>query len=554
MTPIQSLKHRSAALRERFSVTPVVLTALTIAFVLCADNGSFWTIASDVFAGHPLSYAGYMAAVFFLTLGAFSLFAFPWTVKPFLIFIVILSAMTSYYVDTLGVIIDRDMIQNIMVTTFAESRHLITSGYVIHIVIFGILPALVLLWVRIKPQGRIRAAMMPVITCVLSFALTAGFLMGDFKSYASILRERKDFMSSYQPGAPLVGAIRYARMMSHSANVVVASTGADAKKGPTYDRPHKPMLTIVVAGETARAANFSLNGYDVDTNPELEKLPIVNFSDAHSCGTATAVSLPCMFSKFTHDSYSFEKGVSNENVLDVLGHAGLHVDWWDNNTGDKGVAERFDTRIFTDLKNPEFCASGECMDGIFMDPLKDYIASITQDTVLVLHQMGSHGPTYYQRYPAEFERFTPACRTAEFKKCAPQEIINAYDNTIAYTDHLLAQTIDMLAAQDRLDTSLIYMSDHGESLGEHGLYLHGSPYFMAPDYQTHIPMILWMSDNFKTRFAIDESCVADKKDQRMSHDNLFHSLLGMLDIETTERNPELDIFASCKTTQTLAAK
>lgn len=546
MTPFQTLRTRLSDLRGTFGIPPLLLTVLTIAFVFVADNGTFWATATQIFSGHPLSYAGYMLAVFFLTLALFSLFAYPWTVKPFLICVVILSAITSYYVDALGVIIDRDMIQNVMVTTVAESRHLITAGFVIHVVVYGVLPALVLVWVRIKPQGRIRTAVMPVLTCVVSLVLAAGLLMADLKSYSSILRERKDFMSSYQPGAPLVGAIRYARMVSHATHVEVASIGTDAHKGPAYDGVTKPMLTIVVAGETARAQNFSLNGYGVDTNPELEKRPIINFTNAHSCGTATAVSLPCMFSKYTRNDYSYEKGISTENVLDVIQHAGLNVAWWDNNTGDKGNAKRIDMRSFTNEQDPRFCEAGECIDGVFMDALKAYADSITEDTVLVLHQMGSHGPTYYLRYPPEFARFTPACNTAEFKSCTPQEITNAYDNTIAYTDHILAQTIDLLSAHDRLATSLIYMSDHGESLGESGLYLHGSPYFMAPAQQTHVPMILWMSDAYKARFGIDDACIAAQKDSLLSHDNLFHSLLGMLDIQTAERNPDLDIFADCK--------
>lgn len=324
-------------------------------------------------------------------------------------------------------------------------------------------------------------------------------------------------------------------------------------RGLLYDHPAKPILTIVVAGETARAQNFSLNGYGVDTNPELEKLPIINFTNAHSCGTATAVSLPCMFSKYTRDDYSYEKGISTENVLDVLAHAGLNVAWWDNNTGDKGNARRIAMRSFTNEQDPRFCDAGECIDGVFLDALKAYADSITEDTVLVLHQMGSHGPTYYLRYPPEFARFAPACNTAEFKSCTPEEITNAYDNTIAYTDHILAQTIDLLNAHDRLATSLIYMSDHGESLGESGLYLHGSPYFMAPEQQTHVPMILWMSDAYKERFGIDETCVADQKDKLLSHDNLFHSLLGMLDIQTAEHKPDLDIFAGCKLKTQVAA-
>jgi lipid A ethanolaminephosphotransferase len=193
------------------------------------------------------------------------------------------------------------------------------------------------------------------------------------------------------------------------------------------------------------------------------------------------------------------------------------------------------------------------MDGIFMAALKEYADTITQDTVLVLHQAGSHGPTYYLRYPESFERFQPACRTAEFKNCTPEEITRAYDNTIAYTDKILADTIRMLDAQTKLDTALLYVSDHGESLGEGGLYLHGSPYFMAPEYQTKVPMILWMSQGFSKRMGIDGDCVADKKGDRLSHDNLFHSLLGMLDVQTAAHDASLDIFASCKDAKEIAS-
>ena len=554
MSPLSTLRTRFASLRNARPLSPITLILMTIAFVLYVDNTTFWSIGKGVFDGHTVSFAGYSLAVFFLTLAAFSFFGFPWLVKPFLIFILVLSAVTSYYMDSLGVIIDRDMIQNVMVTTLTESKHLITLGFTSHVFFYGILPALVVTSVKIKPQGMIRTIAVPVITFAVSLALAAGLLMADLKSYASILRERKDFMGSYQPGMPLVSAIRYAKMMSRSANVPIAAIGEDATKGASYRSGSKPVLTIVVAGETARSQNFSLNGYGVETNPKLAKLPVVSFDQVSSCGTATAVSLPCMFSEFDRDGYSYEKGISHENVLDVISHAGLNVEWWDNNTGDKGIADRIEARSFTQTSNKEFCAAGECMDGIFMQALKEYANTITQDTVLVLHQIGSHGPTYYLRYPKEFERFTPACRTAEFKNCSAAEITNSYDNTIAYTDEILAQTIAMLQSQDQLATALLYVSDHGESLGEGGLYLHGSPYFMAPEYQTKVPMILWMSEAFKDKFAIDQSCLVAKKAAILSHDNLFHSLLGMLDIQTNERAPSLDIFASCKATQMVARK
>ena len=259
-----------------------------------------------------------------------------------------------------------------------------------------------------------------------------------------------------------------------------------------------------------------------------------------------------MFSQFDRENYSFQNGISHQNVLDVLDHAGLHVEWWDNNTGDKAIATRITKRSLAHTDNAEFCAAGECMDGIFLEQLRDFAKTITQDTVLVLHQIGSHGPTYYLRYPQDAERFTPACRTAEFKNCTPEQITNAYDNTIAYTDAVLADTIEFLTAQDQLSTALIYVSDHGESLGESGLYLHGAPYLMAPEYQTKVPMILWMSPTFKEQFAIDSSCLLAKSDAPLSQDNLFHSLLGMLDIKTAVRNPDLDIFNTCRNTQKVA--
>jgi lipid A ethanolaminephosphotransferase len=525
------------------------LMAVVVLFVAVMDNATFWSIGADAFDGHPLSLAAIAAALFSLTLAAFSPFALPWIVKPFAIFILILSSVTSYYMDTLGVFIDREMIQNVMVTTVTESKHLITFGFVAHVILYGIIPSLAVLAIRVKRQSTLATFGVPILTALVCLALTVGLLFTDFKTFSSILRGRKDFMASYQPGAPIVGTFRYASMVGKTINLVVEPIGKDAMKGAAYTADARPSLTILVIGETARAQNFSLNGYSVETNPELAKLPVINFGDVAACGTATAVSLPCMFSKFRRTDYTYEKGVSNQNVLDVLDHAGLAVEWWDNNTGHKGIAERVPSRSLAAGTHPGFCVSGECDDGIFLETLQDFTSTITKDTVLVFHQIGSHGPAYYLRYPPDFEKFKPACRTAEFKKCTPQEIVNAYDNTIAYTDKTLAETIGFLQSQSDLATSLLYVSDHGESLGEGGLYLHGTPYFMAPETQTKVPMVLWMSDKFEDQFGHQGECLRDSRMAPISHDNLFHSLLGMLDIRTSEYDPKLDIFAPCKKTE-----
>jgi lipid A ethanolaminephosphotransferase len=275
------------------------------------------------------------------------------------------------------------------------------------------------------------------------------------------------------------------------------------------------------------------------------KRDILYFTDTSSCGTATAVSVPCMFSGLGRGSYSHGKGLARENLTDVLVHAGIRTEWWDNNTGSKGMAARIPYKELYRSNDPRFCQDGECKDAILLDQLDTWLNSVTQDSVLVLHQLGSHGPAYYARYPDAYRRFTPDCRSSEFSKCHRDEIVNAYDNSIAYTDHILATTIDMLKAhEDRLAPSMIYMSDHGESLGEKGLFLHGAPWVVAPAQQTHIPFVLWLGDEAKRR--TNPACWAKQVSEPHSHDNLFHTVLGMMDVETSVRNPALDLMAVCQ--------
>ena len=115
---------------------------------------------------------------------------------------------------------------------------------------------------------------------------------------------------------------------------------------------------------------------------------------------------------------------------------------------------------------------------------------------------------------------------------------------------MLSKLIDVLRQQTRdqdIDTAMLYFSDHGESLGENNMYLHGAPYFMAPEEQTRVPMMAWLSEGFTDRFGIDRNCLLARRDQSFSHDNIFHSVLGMLDVNTAVLNPGLDIFHACRT-------
>jgi lipid A ethanolaminephosphotransferase len=541
-----SARPQTAAAHRRPILSPFALNLVVTAYLMALCNATFWGHLFRIFDGRPVAALVFAGAVWALMLLVISLLAVRRAQKPVLALLIMISAVTSFYMDTLGVVIDREMIQNAMTTTVAESKHLITAQFLIRVGLYGVIPAALVLWVQVRRRVVWRALGAWALVTAGSAALVVGLLFTNLKGYSTVLRADKELMGSVQPLAPMSGALRYAKMMLKSTQIVLEPTGTDAAPGPYLAAVDKPVLMVIVAGETSRAANWSLGGYGRETNPELAKRDILYYPQATSCGTATATSLPCMFSPLTRDEYSYEGGLSHENVLDVLVHAGFAVEWWENNTGDKGMAQRIPKRMMTAADGPEFCQP-ECLDGVFLKHLQDKAATITTDTVIVLHQIGSHGPSYWLRYPTNRELFQPACQTPELTDCSTEEIVNAYDNTIAYTDHFMAQVIDILEAEGRVLPALYYVSDHGESLGEAGLYLHGTPYFMAPDTQTHVPMVIWMSERFRASLALDQACMANGAGDAVSHDNMFSTVLGLLDVATTARDATLDLASGCRT-------
>ena len=305
---------------------------------------------------------------------------------------------------------------------------------------------------------------------------------------------------------------------------------------------------MLVLGETARAQNFSLNGYDKDTNPYTSQQGVVSFSNVSSCGTATAVSVPCMFSRLQKSNYDKRLAIAQQNVVDLVKLAGADVLWLSNNNGScKGVCTRVENhQLSTDPVNP-LCDSEFCYDEALLAPLKTKLSSLTQNnTLIVLHVIGSHGPTYFKRYPKNKTRFTPDCPRSDIQHCSPEALINTYDNTIAYTDFVLSQIIaqlNTLAGQENIETSMLYISDHGESLGEKGVYLHGLPYAFAPKEQIHVPMIFW-ADAHNTNF--DMACLIKMADEPLSQDNIFDTVLSIMSVKTKAYNQQLDAFLPCK--------
>ena len=168
--------------------------------------------------------------------------------------------------------------------------------------------------------------------------------------------------------------------------------------------------------------------------------------------------------------------------------------------------------------------------------------------LLVLHMLGNHGPSYFRRYPPAFRRFLPPCEFDDLQKCSREQIVNAYDNALLYTDHVLASLVAKLkAASGTLDSAMLYVSDHGESLGENNLYLHGLPYAIAPDLQKRVPMALWFSGGTPRALGLDVGCLQRRAKAPAAHDHLFHTLLALVDVKTALYDPAWDLAQGCRT-------
>ncbi|WP_306397124.1 phosphoethanolamine transferase [Telluria beijingensis] len=541
---------------DKYLVRRIEAPMLTLAVALLLaslGNAKFWSVLVLAAGGFSLTSLPVLAGSFLIVVLFFNacltLASFRYVAKPVLAVLVLAAAAASYFIVTYGIVIDRAMIQNVFETDTREATELLNWRMVLWIAVLGGLPALLIARADIRfPSGvrglfeRIRRALGSLLMAALVLALL-------FKSLAPMLHEHRELRFLLTP-TNFVQALHGYLRNRFAADIVVAPLGRDAVKGAAWTGQARRTLTVIVVGETARAASFSLNGYARETNPLLARQDgLINFTHVSSCGTATAVSVPCVFSAFGREDYSQSKAERQEGLLDVLSHAGIDVVWRDNNSGCKGVCDRV---AFEDLSRPTpgagHCGGDECHDERLLDGLPELVRGRGKDLVVVLHQKGSHGPAYARRHPATFSRFGPECETGEFERCSRAEIQAAYDNTILYTDYFLSQAIDRLrqmAEQEGVDTALLYFSDHGESLGENNVYLHGTPYFFAPREQTEVPMMFWMSDSFGARFRIDRRCLAQRRNEPLSHDNVFHSVLGMLDVNTAVLNPRLDIFHAC---------
>ncbi len=461
---------------------------------------------------------------------------------------ILLSASAQYFIWTFGVVIDRAMITNILDTTPAESFALMSVKMVLTLGLSGVLTVALAWWIKISKAKTlwrsIAVRLLNILVSALLIVLVAALF---YKDYASVFRNNKELVKSLSPSNSIV-AINSWYAHNQMDNLPLVKIGEDAVQKPEMHSGPRKNLTILVLGETSRAQNFSLGGYERETNPRLKQDDVIYFANTTSCGTATAVSVPCMFSNMPRAHYDEELAHHQEGVLDILQRAGVRVLWNDNDGGCKGACDRVPHQNVTDLNLTGQCIDGECYDEVLFHNLENYIDNLQQDGIIVLHTIGSHGPTYYNRYPAEFKKFTPTCDTNEIQSCTQQQLTNTYDNTILYIDYMVDKTIKLLQSkQDKFTTSLVYLSDHGESLGENGVYLHGLPWSIAPETQKHVPMLIWLSPDYQQRYGVSSQCLQQRaKTDPYSQDNLFSTLLGLLGVNTHEYQAADDILTPCR--------
>ncbi|WP_454875931.1 phosphoethanolamine transferase [Pseudomonas farris] len=533
------------------TVRPEWVTLIASAFLLAGFNSVLWQHLFDITAADGQGIAMRVAfgvmilAVFNIVL---TLLAFRPVMKPVLTLIFLVSAGVAYFMSQYGVLIDAGMFRNFAETNATEVRDLLSVKLFIYIVFLGILPSWLLWKTPINYRRWHRELLSKVLVSVASVAVIGGVALVNYQGLSSLFRNHHELRLMVVPSNYIGASLGYLREQVVSARQPFVKLGEDAKKNPVWQTHGRKSLTVLVVGESARAENFGILGYDRDTTPQLDKeAGLIAFTDVHSCGTETAVSVPCMFSNMGRKDYNASKAKNEEGLLDVLKHAGLEVIWRDNQSGCKGTCDRVTVDDVSNLKDPALCANSECRDEILLQGLQHFIDTLDKDTVLVLHQMGSHGPEYFKRYPKEYEHFTPVCESNALNNCSRESIVNGYDNTLVYTDHVLSTLIDLLRSnQDKVDTAMLYLSDHGESLGEYNLFLHGTPYMLAPEQQKHVAMLAWFSDSYQKSFSVDTHCLQLSREKPLSQDNLFHSMLGLLEVNSKVYDPGLDMFAGCR--------
>ena len=424
----------------------------------------------------------------------------------------IADAVTLYFINTYDVLITDAMMGNFFNTRYSEASGFFSWMAVLYMLVLGVLPCIY----TVSRKIDYGSAKMFGSRVGIALATMVAMVAININNFTWIDRNATQLGSLLMPWSYTVNTVRYYNAEKKRNQKEIALPDA------TIENTDREVVVLII-GESARRENFSLYGYHKKTNPLLETADITALAATSAATYTTAGVKAILDHKPTDKLY--------EILPNYLNRTGVDVIWRTNNWGEPPVHIEQYQKV-ADLKAlyPE---ADERYDAILLEGLAEIIESSSSDKqLIVLHTNTSHGPTYNTKYPAEFEHFTPVCTTVEMAKAVPAELMNAYDNSILYTDYIIYSTIEILRNIESRNCCLLYISDHGESLGENNLYMHGVPMALAPKEQIEIPFIIWSSDKQMRVKQLEDA----------GHYNIFHTVLDFLDVSSPIYDPQMTIF------------
>ena len=505
-------------LKNNFKITHFVVIMSSLLFILF-HYPFFKFVFNNVdyksFTGVSIIVSLVIAMLVANAFALFLIFFFSRLVgKILLVLFFIINAVAVYFINTYSVIIDESMIGNVLNTNYSESSSFFSIKLVLYVVFLGILPSIFIIKAKIITVTVKK--FLVSISLTLLFLLTLAF--ANASNWLWIDKNSKTLGGLAMPWSYAVNIpLFYIHQFKKNEKEILLpdATIKDNQKS----------VVILVIGESARSENFSLYGYPKNTNPLLSKTPNVSHFNATSDATYTTAGVKSIVEhENTDELYEILPNYLYRNNVDVI--------WRTTNWGEPPVhIKNYQNR---EALMPNCKGDGCDYDGILLSGLKEQILASKKNKILiVLHTSTSHGPTYSKKYPAQFEIFKPVCNSVELGNCSHTELVNAYDNTIVYTDYLLANVIEDLKQLQEYKSAMIFVSDHGESLGENNLYMHGLPRSIAPKQQYEIPFIVWTSDNSARQM---------KPNKILTQNYVFHSVLNFLNIQSPIYKEQMNIF------------
>lgn len=542
------MAHSNRPRSARLTLSPETLLALFALYWALIANRPVLAAVREQMQGGLFAQTGVLLLIALLHYVLVApLLTLGWT-RTLLVLLSAVAVFASHFTTQLGVVMDPAMLRNLLRTDVREASELMGPALWAHAAIWLLPPLLLLTRVRLqRRQSGWRAHRNRAGLWLLALLATLGLLVAQYQGLSSLMRNHKTLRYQVLPVAPLWSLPRSAWQDLREARAPKQPIGEDARKGASWAAAAKPRLLVWVVGETVRAADWGrfklADGSERLSTPRTEAEPEwLRFPRMQSCGTDTETSLPCMFAPVGRRDYDESRIRGQQSLLHVLARAGVQVDWWDAQSGCKGVCEK--------LPEKRIECGAQCDPALFAglpERLRAIQGGGPGTHLLVLHMLGNHGPSYYKRYGAAHEVFKPACTSDDLGRCSRDEIRNAYDNALHATDTLLSEALAQLrAVQGEVDVALLFTPDHGESLGENGLYLHGLPHLFAPKDQTEVPLLFWLGEGWRAQRGYDAACLrALPRSAQPRHDHLFHTVLNLLDVRTALYAPEWDLLKAC---------